>query len=118
MDSKIQLKKEVTNIKWNPEASDGVVTVTCADGSSYEADHVIFTAPLGVLKDRHAALFTPNLPADKVKAIDNMGFGTLGKIFLEFDEPFWPANDDDWVGFILLWKDEEAKSLQGTDKEW
>lgn len=94
------------------------MTVSCADGSSYSADHVIFTASLGVLKDRHRTLFTPNLPADKIKAIDNIGFGTLGKFFLEFEEPFWPADNAKWVGYSYLWKDEDVSTILGTDKEW
>lgn len=113
------MNKEVTNIQWNPTDPEQYVIISCADGSSYyTADHVIFTASLGVLKDRHKSLFTPNLPTNKVKVIDTMGFGTLGKIFLEFEEPFWPAEDKDFVGYTFIWKDEDAEKLKNTDKEW
>lgn len=53
VDSKIQLNKEVTNIKYNPNGVGEKVTLTCADGSTYDAEYVIFTGSLGVLKDRH-----------------------------------------------------------------
>jgi spermine oxidase len=114
VESKVQLGKEVTNVDWSGEN----ITIACADGSSYQADHVIFTASLGVLKDRHATLFTPKLPANKVKAIESIGFGALGKIFLEFEEVFWPANDTEWLGYAFLWTEEEKQDLIGTGREW
>lgn len=114
MESKIQFNKEVTNINWNSDK----VALTCADGSTHIADHVIFTASLGVLKDRHQTLFTPSLPDYKIKAIENIGFGTLGKIFLEFSEPFWPTDVSDWVGYVFLWTAADLSVIEATDKEW
>jgi monoamine oxidase len=111
------LKKEVTNIKWNSNSSEKIA-ISCTDGSYYNADHVIFTASLGVLKDRHQSLFTPKLPETKIKAIESIGFGTLGKIFLEFDKPFWPTDVNEWVGFIFLWTDADLNAIKATDREW
>lgn len=118
VESKVQLKKEVTNIRWYPDSSTEKASVTCSDGSSYVADHVIFTGSLGVLKARHAALFTPKLPDMKVKAIESLGFGTLGKIFLEFDKPFWPTNVSEFVAYSFLWTDEALRNTERTDKAW
>jgi spermine oxidase len=73
---------------------------------------------LGVLKDRHQTLFTPQLPAKKVNAIKNIGFGTLGKVFLEFATPFWPTDPLVWVGYVFLWKDADKQSIASTDKAW
>jgi len=115
VESKVLLNKTVANIKWN---STEKALVKCADGSEYQADHVIFTASLGVLKKNHEKLFTPQLPQKKVKAIESSGFGTLGKIFLEFDKPFWPADVADWVGYTFLWKAEDLQKVRGTDREW
>lgn len=78
------MNKEVRNIDWNSNE----VIIKCADGTEYQAEHVLFTITLGVLKKQHLTLFTPKLPQKKVTAIDNTAFGTLGKIFLEFEEPF------------------------------
>lgn len=91
------------------------MSVTCADGSRKFADYVIFTGSLGVLKRNHMTLFTPRLPARQIKAIETLGFGTLGKIFLEFEKPFWPS---DWVSYSLLWSKPDIESLRGDDKEW
>ncbi len=114
MDDKIQFNKEVTNIDW----SSNEVVVTCADGSEYRADHVVVTVSLGFLKKHHHTLFTPQLPEKKVNAIENTGYGTLGKIFLEFEEPFWPKDVDNWAAYLFLWKQEDKDELVGTEREW
>ena len=108
----------MTNIKWNTNASSDMVEIVCADGSSYTADHVIFTASLGVLKAQHRTLFTPNLPEKKIKAIENIGFGAIGKIYLEFDEAFWLTSNSNFSRLLFLWNDKDQKALKGTDKEW
>ncbi|XP_040847832.1 peroxisomal N(1)-acetyl-spermine/spermidine oxidase isoform X3 [Ochotona curzoniae] len=81
----------------------------------------------GFLKEQMDSFFEPPLPAEKVEAIQKLGFGTNNKIFLEFEEPFWepgcqyiqlvwedssplqdarPVQPDTWVrkliGFIVL----------------
>lgn len=87
-------------------------------GERIPADHVIFTGSLGVLKKKHRSLFTPSLPPWKIRAIDYMGYGTLEKIFLEFDKPFWPTDKRVWVSYDFLWSRNDIESLRGTDKEW
>lgn len=114
MDDKVQLNKEVTNIDW----TSNEVVVVCADGSEYRGDHVIVTVSLGYLKEHHRTLFTPQLPAKKINAIENTGFGTLGKIFLEFEEPFWPTDIDKWGAYFFLWKQGDKDNITGTEKEW
>ena len=37
-------------------------------------------------------MFFPKLPKNKLKIIEGIGFGTLQKIFLIYDKPFWPEN--------------------------
>jgi spermine oxidase len=107
-----------TNIKWNPALATDKATVSCSDGTSYTADHVIFTGSLGVLKARHTTLFNPKLPDIKVKAIESMGFGTLGKVFLEFEEPFWPTDVNEFVAYTFLWTDNVLKQGKTSDKAW
>jgi lysine-specific histone demethylase 1B len=66
----------------------GTVSVTTASNTVYEADRVLVTVPLGVLK---AGLinFNPNLPTDKLDAIQSVGFDAGMKIFLKFSQNFW-----------------------------
>jgi monoamine oxidase len=79
---------------------------------------VIVTVSLGVLKAQHRTLFTPNLPPQKITAIQKYGFGTLGKIFLKFETPFWPVNNSDFLSYSFLWSDADKKEILNTDKAW
>lgn len=81
--------------KWKNVAN---ISVKCADGSSYTADHVLVTFPLGILKKTHQQLFKPSLPQRMRTAIDSLGYETINKIFLEFNAPWW--NDLDGIQFI------------------
>ena len=67
------------------------------------ADAVLCTIPLGVLKktpflsDQEpdpggAVQFEPPLPAWKREAIARLGFGSLNKLVLYFEKPFWDTN--------------------------
>ncbi len=52
-------------------------------GTIVEADHVILTVSLGVLKKSlSGSLFTPPLPHRKLKTISALGFGVMDKILL------------------------------------
>ena len=91
----VRVNHEVTQIQWtacdDSETMNGhhPVKVVCGNGNSFEADHVILTVSLGVLKEKHSSLFCPPLSKDKINAIQHLGFGYVGKIFLEFEERFW-----------------------------
>lgn len=65
--------------------------------TEYVADAVICTTPLGVLKRsvlgyNDALKFDPPLPDWKTKAISAMGYGSLNKIALMFEKPFWDTS--------------------------
>lgn len=68
--------------------SEETVRVRTTDNTIYEADRVLVTASLGVLK---AGLidFNPNLPTDKLDAIQSVGIDAGMKIFLKFNQNFW-----------------------------
>jgi len=53
--------------------------VVCTDGEVIDADEIIVTVPLGVLKT-DTIDFDPPLPNWKTGAIDRMGFGLLNKV--------------------------------------
>lgn len=114
VEEKIQINKEVSNIDWSRSADESV-TVKCSDGSTYNADHVIVSVPLGVLKHNYTTLFTPPLPKIKKNAIQGISFGTVGKIYLEFEMPWWP---NDWVGLSLLWTKEDIEKIKSTENYW
>lgn len=82
----IRLGVEIQCIDW----SEPVVRVVAADGTTYSADHVIITLPLGVLQAGRVQ-FVPALPAAKQDAIDRLTSAPVIKLVYRFAEPVLPA---------------------------
>lgn len=80
------------------QAHSSGATLHFADGATLEADHVLVTVPLGVLKAGDIA-FNPPLSAPKQRAIDRLGMGLLNKHWLLFDRVRWPQSYD-WHEFL------------------
>lgn len=100
----IYLNHQVVEINWESDPISIKVKTLSNDAQIIRANYVIVTTSLGVIKAYHKHLFNPNLPTNKVDAINRMGFGRVGKIFLHFSSPFWQpgtlgnlkfARDDD-----------------------
>ncbi|KAH8880691.1 hypothetical protein GQ53DRAFT_703398 [Thozetella sp. PMI_491] len=84
---------EVTKVQYDPENPHGKAIVECANGESIEADHVVLTVPLGVLK--HGSItFEPPLPDWKTGPIERIAFGTLNKVVVVYKKRFWPTDFD------------------------
>ena len=64
------------------------IRVVSSTNEVFPADHVIVTSSLGYLKAHRNEMFLPPLPQPKVSAIDRLGYGTVNKIYLEFEQPF------------------------------
>ncbi|MBP7185046.1 MAG: FAD-dependent oxidoreductase [Saprospiraceae bacterium] len=80
----INLNTVVTKIDY----SQNKTIVTSASGTNYEADYVIVTVPLGVLKSNRIN-FVPALPATKQNAIQKLGMNCTNKFILVWDTAFW-----------------------------
>ncbi|CAI6057241.1 unnamed protein product [Clonostachys chloroleuca] len=79
----------VKSIKYRAEASNnGPAIIECEDGTVVEADTVVCTIPLGVLKQNSIA-FDPPLPTWKTGVVGRLGFGILNKVVLIYDKIFW-----------------------------
>jgi monoamine oxidase len=89
----VQTNKVVSRIRYDLEDLKGKAEVFCENGEVIQADKVVLTAPLGVLKQQ-SIQFEPPLPDWKQAAISRLGFGLLNKIVLVFDEPFWDVDRD------------------------
>lgn len=101
----IELESPVEAVWWS---DDGVVLVVGGEApTEVEADAVVLTLPLGVLK-RQPPDFEPALPAEKLAAVDRLGMGVLDKVALRFPEVFW--DDATIIGF--------ANGQQGEWNEW
>lgn len=109
----VRTNKPVKTIKYSAAGSQGKATITCEDGQSIEADRVVFSAPLGVLKDQ-SIQFDPPLPQWKRDAIRRMGFGLLNKVVLVFERPFWDVNRD-MFGLLRAPRNDNAFSLHHSD---
>lgn len=98
--------KPVSQIKWGALSKPGEMRacVKCSDGEEFPADFVICTMSLGVLKQQAKKLFCPQLPTEKVTAIDKLGFGLVNKIFLEYSRPFWIWSEG---SIKLAWSQDE-----------
>ncbi len=88
----IRLNTRVTAINY----SNLKVNIT-ANGNTIEADYVVVSVPLGVLKN-NAITFTPALPTNKIDAITNTNIGNVNKFLLIWDTPFWDTNLQ-YIGF-------------------
>jgi len=63
------------------------VVLTTENGTEYQADKVIITVSLGVLKS-NAISFNPSLPEDKITAINDVEFLPGFKLFMKFSDQF------------------------------
>lgn len=66
----------------------GPVTVSTADGREFSADRVICALPLGILK-RDDVKFSPALSDHKSVSIARIGYGSMNKIWVQFERAFW-----------------------------
>ncbi len=89
----------VKHIEYKP----GKVTVTVADGRSFNGTKAIVTVPLGILqqdeKTENSITFHPAIDA-YTTACRKMGYGGVIKIAIQFQQPFWESTSDD-ISFIL-----------------
>jgi monoamine oxidase len=81
----IRLNTIVEAVDWSGDN----VRVHTADGQVWEADNAIITLPLGVLQAGRVR-FTPELPADKQAAINNLRMGPVIKLVYGFGERVLP----------------------------
>lgn len=86
-DPRLHLNTQITNITYS---QDGV-TIHNNDGSCVSAAYAITTFSLGVLQN-DAVTFSPELPEWKTTAIHKFNLGTYTKIFMQFNETFWPTD--------------------------
>ncbi|GIY76951.1 spermine oxidase [Caerostris extrusa] len=119
----IRLQCEVKHIKWkmkkqnesskesNPNcdgAASNQIVIECNDGTKWHAKHVLVTLPLGVLKAKAEELFEPKLPEYKIECLENLSFGVVNKIYLEYDRPFLNAEISE---VITLWARTEETDM-------
>lgn len=85
-DGTLTFDTQVTTIDYTGDQ----IRLVDANNVTYEADRVIFTAPLKVLQ-RGDVTFVPELPAGRVEVIEDANVWSGLKVFLEFTEAFYPT---------------------------
>jgi len=86
----VEFGVQVKQIQWDAKP----IKVETSVGT-FTAEQVVCALPLGVLQHHQKQtsssypLFQPPLPQDKREAISSLGFGTLDKVFLLYDKPWW-----------------------------
>lgn len=93
----VALNQRVTKIDY----TNNKVLVTHNNAVS-EADYVLVTVPLGVLK-ANAITFSPSLPAAKQTAIEKIGMNCVNKFLLTWNTAFW--DDVQYIAYTPEAKD-------------
>lgn len=68
----------------------GFVEVFCADGTSYEAQRIVCSMPLRVLRD---VVFDPPIKGEHWRAINEVEYGLSLQVFFKYLRPWWPHAD-------------------------
>ena len=98
----IQLQNQLVAIK--RESNDTIILSFTTPMGPLEVacDHAILTLPFSTL--RHVDYLQVGFDALKQTAITELGYGTISKLFLQFDTPYW-YQDGPWPrvnnGFII-----------------
>ncbi|KAH8018782.1 hypothetical protein HPB51_012172 [Rhipicephalus microplus] len=92
---------------------ESIPFVECEDGEIMSCRHLLLTMSAGYLKQHLDDMFEPKLPDKKCQALRGIGFGTINKIFLVFEQPFWDTGAE---GFQLVWLDGDSEDT--ADPNW
>ncbi|GMH55748.1 hypothetical protein TrST_g2423 [Triparma strigata] len=99
LEEKLLLGNVVEEIDYSFEESENI-RVKVKGGETYDAALVVNTMPLGCLKNGTVE-FRPRLPNWKTEGFKNLKCGKYKKILLEFEEIFWPV-DQEIIGLVRI----------------
>jgi len=109
----VTLKTEmvVDGIRWRP----GHVEVSAGTELHFSAHRVLITLPLPVLQappgTRGAIAFHPELPTDKLRAMEKLEMGKVMRVVLRFRQRFWqtisPARNTTLANMSFLFANDE-----------
>ncbi|WP_172435944.1 flavin monoamine oxidase family protein [Sediminicola luteus] len=88
----VRLNTKVQKIDYSQEK-----TIISTSQGQFEADYVLVTVPLGVLK-QGVITFNPSLPKPTQNAINGLEMGSVNKFLLTWDAPFWD-NQLQYIGY-------------------
>jgi monoamine oxidase len=98
----IHLGHQLVALERRGDASLALTLATAEGTAEVSCDHVILALPFSTL--RHVDYRRAGFDALKHMAIEHLGYGTISKLFLQFDMPFW-YEDGPWprphAGFLI-----------------
>lgn len=112
---KIQFNTPVTAIDYSGDK----VAIRAEGGQTYEADRVIVTVSLGVLKS-DAISFHPKLSRDKKEAIESVTFLSGFKLIMKFSDKFYPdvisckVKEGEKVYYDIAFRKESQNNILGV----
>lgn len=80
---------------------NNIVEISCADGTSYKADHVVCSIPISVLRN---VVFDPVIKGVTADAIDEVDYGLSIQAHFQVMEPYWEKDGMDpsmWTDGLL-----------------
>lgn len=80
----VKLNTPISAIQYDSDP----ITLTAADGSTYEADKVIVTVPVSVLKNGDLS-FSPALGGARASSLSKIDMGASFRAIIEFKRNFW-----------------------------
>lgn len=95
----IQLEKPIKRIEICDQTQKVKLFIQ-NDENPLLVNHVIITCSIGYMQKNMDKFFGFQLPYKKMNVMKSIGFGTINKIYLFFDQPFWKSEDK---GFQLIW---------------
>ena len=112
--SQIYLNTQVTQIEYDPNYLIRVTSVNTQTGQEqiHHTQTAIVTVPLGVLQNNDIE-FVPPLPIEKQTAIHTIGFGTLNKGVM-----YWDQNTEDVSWFPTEIDLQLITELDADSEEW
>jgi monoamine oxidase len=87
----VQLNTQVKGI----DATGDKIVITTASGDQLEANKVIVTVPISILK-KNVISFSPGLPAEMTSAMGRIGMDHSIRVVIDFKKNFWGSS----TGFI------------------
>lgn len=88
----VQLNTPIKSIDYGADP----IVLTSADGSKYEANKLIVTVPVSILKNG-SLTFSPGLPGSFSTSLSKIGMGASMRAVIEFKKNFWGEG----AGFIF-----------------
>lgn len=105
------LDSPVYKVFCQPDSVEKPIKVVLCDCREYEADYLVVTLPLGVLRAKGTQIFQGGFTEEQTKAILNIGLGMKNHVYLEYAQPWWIPGMPEMV---LVWAMDELH----TSTEW